>query len=143
MYSPVQELKTYYGCGTDGFKGFQVTYFDGSSKTIGTLCGDLKTITFAKGEYLINTLILTDNGHADFPRAGFFRIETNLQVFTAGVDKQEYKTFNADKLYLMGIYGLSGGEIDQLGFILSKRAITTQLTDIVCKFTFYVLNIKN
>jgi len=131
--SPVQTLQVWVGGGApnDGIKAIFVQFFDGTSYTAGSIpaSGFTKSeFTFEQGETLQGQYILCGNGIGT--RTGYIYFETSMgRTFQVGEEHTDY-VFDSGNSFLMGLFGQSGSDIDQLGFYLMKPLQSVALTNV-------------
>jgi len=115
----------------DGIKAIFVQFFDGTSYTAGSIpaSGFTKSeFTFEQGETLQGQYILCGNGIGT--RTGYIYFETSKgRTFQVGEEHTDY-IFDSGNSFLMGLFGQSGSDIDQLGFYLMKHLQSVALTSV-------------
>lgn len=126
----LKTISVYVGCKApkNGIRGIRLLFMDGQLEAMGTPCGTLSEFTFAPGETLVGDLTLGGNGVGT--RLGHISFKTSSgRRFSAG-DLHTPYLFNVDGLYITGAYGKMGGDIDNLGFIYSKKIKNAVLTNV-------------
>lgn len=110
---------------SDYLRGVQVTYSDDSRSSVFGTAGDShSSIVFAPGE-LVTALTLWGNGIGT--RTGRIRLTTNKgQTLDVGRDTSGQTAYDIHigSGILVGLEGRSGSDIDQLGAIFLRSAIT-------------------
>lgn len=133
--SPVQMLQVWVGSGApnDGIKAIFVQFFDGTLYTVGSIpaSGFTKSeFTFEQGEMLQGQYIICGNGIG--MRTGYIYFETSKgRTFQMGDEHTDY-LFDSRNSFLMGLFGQSRSDIDQLGFYLMKPLQSIALTNVDC-----------
>eukprot|EP00300_Choanocystis_sp_HF-7_P003615 c12753_g1_i1.p1 GENE.c12753_g1_i1~~c12753_g1_i1.p1 ORF type:complete len:439 (+),score=85.21 c12753_g1_i1:51-1319(+) len=112
--------------------GIQVELTDGTLRTQGTVGrSDFESANFVfnSGEHLVGDLIITGNGIGT--RTGYIQFQTSLgRTFAAGQTGNNRFIFPVHRRFLVGVYGRSGSEIDQLGFVYTRPIQSARLTNL-------------
>eukprot|EP01097_Dermamoeba_algensis_P003620 TRINITY_DN2490_c0_g1_i5.p1 TRINITY_DN2490_c0_g1~~TRINITY_DN2490_c0_g1_i5.p1 ORF type:complete len:404 (-),score=83.69 TRINITY_DN2490_c0_g1_i5:130-1341(-) len=125
---PVQELNVWVD--GDDFQAMSVKFFNGNRYTVGSIParGPNQSIVFALGETIVGTMELCGNGHGS--RTGYMDFKTSKgQEFKVGNEHTPYY-FDSGNSFLVGFFGQSGDQIDQLGFLMMKAVSDVQMLNV-------------